>query len=88
VAVDSSRFPIAKTIAGVVLDLDPGALRTLHWHPNATSGSTSSTARSRRDAVRLARRYRSSSWQQGDVGYIRRATGTRSKIPETRPRAS
>src|SRR5438067_9936417 len=33
--VDSSRFPIAKTITGVVLDLDPGALRTLHWHPNA-----------------------------------------------------
>ena len=33
--VDSSHFPIAKTITGVVLDLDPGALRTLHWHPNA-----------------------------------------------------
>jgi oxalate decarboxylase len=33
--VDSSRFPIAKTITGVVLDLDPGALRELHWHPNA-----------------------------------------------------
>src|SRR5437588_4006516 len=31
--VDSSHFPIAKTITGVVLDLDPGALRTLHWHP-------------------------------------------------------
>src|SRR6267154_6573499 len=33
--VDSTRFPIAKTITGVVLDLDPGGLRTLHWHPNA-----------------------------------------------------
>ena len=33
--VDASRFPISKTITGVVLDLDPGALRELHWHPNA-----------------------------------------------------
>src|SRR4051794_17371364 len=33
--VDSSRFPIARTITGVILDLDPGALRELHWHPNA-----------------------------------------------------
>jgi oxalate decarboxylase len=33
--VDSSRFPISKTITGVILDLDPGALRELHWHPHA-----------------------------------------------------
>jgi len=33
--VDSSRFPISKTITGVVLDLEPGALRELHWHPTA-----------------------------------------------------
>ena len=33
--VDSTSFPISKTITGVVLDLEPGALRTLHWHPNA-----------------------------------------------------
>ena len=33
--VDSNRFPIAKTITGVVLDLDPGALRTLLARPLA-----------------------------------------------------
>jgi oxalate decarboxylase len=33
--VDASRFAISKTITGVVLDLDAGALRELHWHPNA-----------------------------------------------------
>src|SRR6266700_8443634 len=33
--VDASRFPISTTITGVILDLDPGALRELHWHPNA-----------------------------------------------------
>ena len=33
--VDSTRFPISTTITGVILDLEPGALRELHWHPNA-----------------------------------------------------
>jgi oxalate decarboxylase len=33
--VDSTNFPISKTMAGVVLDLRPSALRELHWHPNA-----------------------------------------------------
>ena len=29
--VDSTRFPISTTITGVILDLEPGALRGLHW---------------------------------------------------------
>ena len=33
--VDSTNFPISKTITGVILELDPGALRELHWHPTA-----------------------------------------------------
>src|SRR5215471_13590544 len=33
--VDASRFPISTTVTGAILDLDPGALRELHWHPNA-----------------------------------------------------
>ena len=42
--VDSSRFPIAKTITGVVLDLDPGAADAAGIR-TPTSGSTSSRAR-------------------------------------------
>src|SRR5262245_50124837 len=33
--VDSTHFPISTAITGVILDLEPGALRELHWHPNA-----------------------------------------------------
>jgi oxalate decarboxylase len=33
--VDSTRFPISTTITGVILDLEPDALRELQWHPNA-----------------------------------------------------
>jgi oxalate decarboxylase len=73
--VDSSRFPIAKTITGVVLDLDPGALRTLHWHPNAdewqyvVEGTVSVTLFGSHG------RYRIEQLQQGDVGYIPQGYG-------------
>jgi oxalate decarboxylase len=30
-----TQLPISKGIAGVSMRLEPGALRTLHWHPNA-----------------------------------------------------
>ena len=33
--VTQREFPISKTMAGSVLEIQPGALRELHWHPNA-----------------------------------------------------
>ncbi len=73
--VDSKRFPISKTITGVVLDLDPGALRTLHWHPNADewqyviAGSVSVTLFGSHG------RFRIEELAQGDVGYIPQGYG-------------
>jgi Thermophilic glucose-6-phosphate isomerase and related metalloenzymes len=32
--VDSTTFPIAKTIAAGIFELEPKGLRELHWHPN------------------------------------------------------
>ncbi|KAI9147329.1 putative oxalate decarboxylase oxdC [Paramyrothecium foliicola] len=33
--IDSTNFPIAKTIAAVYVSLKPGAMRELHWHTNS-----------------------------------------------------
>ena len=33
--MDSKNFPISKTIAAGHLDIEPGAMREMHWHPNA-----------------------------------------------------
>ena len=32
--IDSTNFPISKTIAATVVTLKPKGLRELHWHPN------------------------------------------------------
>jgi oxalate decarboxylase len=73
--VDSSRFPISQTITGVVLDLDPGALRTLHWHPTADewqyiiAGDVSVTLFGSHG------RFRAEKLSKGDVGYIPQGYG-------------
>ncbi len=33
--IDSTKFPVATTIAATFVTLKPGGLRELHWHPNA-----------------------------------------------------
>ena len=73
--VDSTHFPISRTITGVVLDLDPGAMRELHWHPTADewqyiiSGTVSVTM------FGSGGRYRTETLNQGDVGYIPQGYG-------------
>lgn len=34
--VDSTNFPVSKTIAATFVRLRPGGLRELHWHPNVS----------------------------------------------------
>ncbi len=73
--VDSSRFPISKTVTGVILDLEPGALRELHWHPTADEwqyvidGDISVTMFGSHG------RYRTETLAKGDVGYIPQGYG-------------
>ena len=33
--IDSTNFPVSKTIAATFVTLEPGGLRELHWHPTA-----------------------------------------------------
>lgn len=37
--IDSTNFPISKTIAATFVTVKPGGLRELHWHPNVSSKS-------------------------------------------------
>ena len=73
--VDSTRFPISKTVTGVILDLEPGALRELHWHPNADewqyviNGDVSVTMFGSHG------RFRTELLHAGDAGYIPQGYG-------------
>lgn len=73
--VDSSRFPISKTVTGVVLDLDPGALRELHWHPTADEWQYIIEGSVRVTLFGSGGRYRIEQLDAGDVGYMPQGFG-------------
>lgn len=73
--VDASRFPISKTITGVVLDLDPGGLRELHWHPNADEWQYIVSGQASITMFGSHGRYRTEVFEKGDAGYIPQGYG-------------
>jgi oxalate decarboxylase len=73
--VDSTRFPISKTITGVILELDPGALRELHWHPTADEWQYVIDGQISVTMFGSHGRYRMETLEKGDVGYIPQGYG-------------
>jgi len=73
--VDSTKFPISTTISGVVLDLEPGGLRELHWHPTADEWQYLIAGTVRVSMFGSGGRYRTETLEQGDVGYIPQGYG-------------
>lgn len=73
--VDASMFPISKTITGVILELEPNALRELHWHPNADEWQYVIEGNISVTMFGSHGRYRTETLEQGDVGYIPQGYG-------------
>ena len=73
--VDSHNFPISKTITGAILDLDPGALRELHWHPTADEWQYVIEGKVSVTMFGSGGRYRIETLEKGDVGYIPQGYG-------------
>jgi oxalate decarboxylase len=73
--VDSRNFPISKTVTGAILELDPGALRELHWHPSADEWQYVLEGRISMTLFGSNGRYRTEALDQGDVGYVPQGYG-------------
>ena len=73
--VDSTRFPIATTISGVILDLEPGGLRELHWHPTSDEWQYVIAGQVSVTMFGSHGRFRVETLHQGDVGYIPQGFG-------------
>lgn len=73
--VDSTHFPISETITGVVLDLEPGALRELHWHPTADEWQYVIAGNISVTMFGSHGRFRIEELNAGDVGYIPQGYG-------------
>ncbi len=73
--VDASRFPISKTVTGVILDLEPGGLRELHWHPTSDEWQYVIDGTMSVTMFGSHGRYRTETLSKGDVGYIPQGYG-------------
>jgi oxalate decarboxylase len=73
--VDSSNFPAASTIAAALVEIEPGALRELHWHPNADEWQYYISGQGLMTVFASGGKARTFDYQAGDVGYVPFAMG-------------
>lgn len=73
--LDSTKFPISTTVTGVILELEPGALRELHWHPTSDEWHYVITGQVSVTMFGSHGRYRTETLNKGDVGYIPQGYG-------------
>lgn len=73
--VDSSNFPISKTIATALVEIQPGAMRELHWHPNNDEWQYYLTGQGRMTVFAGNGVARTFDYRAGDVGYVPFAFG-------------
>ncbi len=67
---DSRLFPISERIAAVLVEIEPGGMRELHWHPNADEWQFYISGQGRMTVFASESRARTFDYQAGDVGAI------------------
>ena len=70
--VDSRNFPVSKNIAAALVTLHPGALRELHWHPNASEWQFWLAGKGRMGIIMNEGRARTMDFNANDVGFVPR----------------
>ena len=73
--VDSSNFPVSKTIAAALVEIEPGGMREMHWHPNADEWQYYLSGRGKMTVFASGGKARTFDYQAGDVGYVPFAMG-------------
>ncbi len=72
---DSSNFKAAKTIAAALVEIEPGGMRELHWHPNADEWQYYISGTARMGVFGASGDARTFDYRAGDVGFVPFAMG-------------
>jgi len=73
--VDSNVFTASKAIAAALVILKPGAIREMHWHPNASEWQYWLQGSGRMTVFASAGKARTMSFHANDVGYVPAVAG-------------
>jgi oxalate decarboxylase len=67
---DTRNFPISTDVAAAHVEVDPGHMREIHWHPNADEWQYYISGKARMTVFAAEARARTFDFQAGDVGYV------------------
>lgn len=73
--LDSKNFQQSSTIAAALVEVEPGGIRELHWHPNEAEWQYYLEGQARMSVFAAAGTARTYDYQAGDVGYVPFAMG-------------
>jgi oxalate decarboxylase len=72
---DSRNFPAATTVAAALVEVEPGGLRELHWHPHADEWQYYLEGTGRMTVFAASEAARTFDYRARDVGYVPHAMG-------------
>jgi oxalate decarboxylase len=72
---DSTVFPASVTIAAALVEVEPGGLRELHWHPTSDEWQYYLSGTGRMTVFGSESKARTFDYRAGDVGYVPFAMG-------------
>ncbi|MBO4223822.1 oxalate decarboxylase family bicupin [Bradyrhizobium neotropicale] len=67
---DTRNFPISTDVAAAHVEVDPGHMREIHWHPNADEWQFYISGKARMTVFAAEGNARTFDYQAGDVGYV------------------
>jgi oxalate decarboxylase len=73
--VDTNNFPAATTVSAGLVEIEPGGMRELHWHPNTDEWQYYIEGNGRMGVFASEGNARTFDYQAGDVGYVPFAMG-------------
>ena len=67
---DTSNFPASTRLAAALVELEPDAMREIHWHPNGDEWQYYLEGQGRMTVFASGGNSRTFDYQAGDVGYV------------------
>jgi oxalate decarboxylase len=72
---DSTNFKVSTSIAASLITMQPGALRQMHWHPNADEWQYYIKGKARMGVFNTGPNVLTMDFNPGDIGYVKRNFG-------------
>jgi oxalate decarboxylase len=72
---DTRLFPVSKTIAAALVEVEPGGMREMHWHPNTDEWQYYIQGQARMGVFAASGQARTFDFRANDVGYVPFAMG-------------